>query len=229
MSTANEQLDRIDRIHDDDPAQAAQLLRALDVAEVGDDRLRLLAFLVNHVLGEKLGQWDEACERIAALAARPGAPLPVLRQHAVAAHFAGNVAAAAQAIATLAARADSDIATAAVLVRACALEFVAPLRGETWPRWPRAPSACPAAGSIQPSALPSTTPPIACTTTRARRRSGPRCARPCNAAPTPPSPSGRARQAGSSMSARCTCARRWRCGWASRPPRWPPQNVRSPS
>jgi pyrroline-5-carboxylate reductase len=128
MSTATEQLDRIDHFHDDDPALAAQLLRALDVADVGDDRLRLLAFLVNHVLGEKLGQWNEACMRIAALAARPGAPLPVLRQHAVAAHFAGNAVAETQAIATLAARADSDIATAALLVRTCALEFVTPLR-----------------------------------------------------------------------------------------------------
>jgi pyrroline-5-carboxylate reductase len=128
MSTATEQLDHIDRIHDDDPAQAAQLLRTLDAAAVPDDRLRLLAFLANHVLGEKLGQWADALERIAPLAARPGAPLPVLRQHAVAAQLAGNAAAATQTIATLAARAESDLDTAALLVRACALEFVTPLR-----------------------------------------------------------------------------------------------------
>lgn len=128
MSTATEQLDHIDRIHDDDPALAAQLLRALDAAAVPDDGLRRLAFLVNHVLGDKLCQWAEAFERSAPLAARPGAPLPVLRQHAVAAQLAGNAAAAAQTIATLAARGGSDHDTVALLVRACALEFVAPLR-----------------------------------------------------------------------------------------------------
>jgi len=125
MTSVLEQLDHVDRIHDDDPQEAARLLRALDIAAVPEDKLRLLAFLVNHVLGQRLGRWDEALQRVAPLAARAEAPLPVLRQHAVAAHLAGDADGAARATDELAHRAGAAADTTALLVRACALEFSA--------------------------------------------------------------------------------------------------------
>lgn len=84
-SDAAAELDEIDRIHDDDPAEAARRLRELDASALPAQRLGALAFLVNHVLGEKLGAWREAAERSAALAARDDAPVAVLRHWAAAA------------------------------------------------------------------------------------------------------------------------------------------------
>lgn len=84
-------LDEIDRIHDDDPARAADGLRGLDAAAVAADRLPLLGFLLLHVLGEKLGRWDEAADRLEALrAARGDAPPAVVAHAAAAAHLAGR-------------------------------------------------------------------------------------------------------------------------------------------
>jgi hypothetical protein len=84
-------LDEIDRIHDDEPDRAAVGLRALDAAALASDRLPLLAFLTIHVLGEKLGQWDEAAERLAQLCGtRADAPLAVLAHAAAASHLAGR-------------------------------------------------------------------------------------------------------------------------------------------
>jgi pyrroline-5-carboxylate reductase len=123
MSSASEQLDHLHRIHDDQPDAAAAGLRALDCSALSADQLAGFAFLVNHVLGEKLGQWSEACQRIAPLAARADAPLALLRQHAVAARCAGDAAQARTATAALARRAQVDVAQAALLVRVCALNF----------------------------------------------------------------------------------------------------------
>ena len=53
-------LDEADACHDDDPARAADLLRRLDPAALPAERWPGLAFLLNHVLGEKLGAWHEA-------------------------------------------------------------------------------------------------------------------------------------------------------------------------
>jgi hypothetical protein len=84
-------LDEIDRVHDDDPARAADGLRALDAAAVAADRLPLLGFLLLHVLGEKLGRWDEAAERLDALcAARGDAPPAVVAHAAAAVRLAGR-------------------------------------------------------------------------------------------------------------------------------------------
>lgn len=125
--SALDPIDHIDRIHDDDPVRAAQLLRALDAGAVPDDRQPRLSFLLNHVLGERLGRWHEAAQRIAPLAARAAAALPVLRQHAVATHMAGDAAAAGAAVRALAGAAGVDAGSAALLVRACALQFAARL------------------------------------------------------------------------------------------------------
>jgi hypothetical protein len=88
---AAESLDEIDRIHDAEPQRAADGLRALDCHALPGERLPLYAFLVNHVLGEKLGAWREAAERLQALrAGRPDAPLAVALQSAIAAELSGN-------------------------------------------------------------------------------------------------------------------------------------------
>lgn len=89
--TADAILDEINRIHDDDPERAAAGLRALDAAPLPADRLALLAFLTVHVLGEKLGGWDEAADRLAQLrTTRNDAPLAVVAHAAAAAHLAGR-------------------------------------------------------------------------------------------------------------------------------------------
>ena len=84
-------LDEIDRIHDDQPEAAGAALRAFDAPGLPVDRLPLLAFLTIHVLGEKLGQWSDAADRLERLlATRPDAPLAVLAHAAAAAHLAGR-------------------------------------------------------------------------------------------------------------------------------------------
>ncbi|MGE5336292.1 MAG: hypothetical protein ACM3PU_00595 [Gemmatimonadota bacterium] len=89
--TAAEELDQIDRIHDDEPAQAAVRLRALDVAALPPDHAPLAAFLFNHVLGEKLGDWNGAAQRIDQLRSRIAEPPPGVMVHAaVADELAGR-------------------------------------------------------------------------------------------------------------------------------------------
>jgi hypothetical protein len=97
-------LDTANDCHDDDPPRAAGLLRRIDPAALPADRLPVLAFLLNHVLGEKFGAWDEAHARFGPVLRAAGAqPLPVLwRQAAAAAGLAGDAAAAADAITALA-------------------------------------------------------------------------------------------------------------------------------
>ncbi len=123
--TAPTWLDEIDRLHDAQPAVAAEQLRARDPAALPAADLSRYAFLVNHVLGEKHGAWAEAAGRLAPLAARADAPLPLLRQHAVAAHLAGSDQADA-AVRRLARSAEAAPEAAALLVRVAALAFASP-------------------------------------------------------------------------------------------------------
>lgn len=85
-------LDAAQACHDDEPARAAALLRGLDPAQLPAERLPGLAFLLNHVLGEKFGAWAEALAgQGAVLAAAGDAPAVVLfRQAAAAAQAAGD-------------------------------------------------------------------------------------------------------------------------------------------
>lgn len=123
-SDAAAELDEIDRIHDDDPDEAARRLRGLDASDLPAQRLGALAFLLNHVLGEKLGAWREAALRAAALAARDDAPVAVLRHWAAAALLAADDAMAERARSRLAERAQVDAAIAAALARVAAWNFV---------------------------------------------------------------------------------------------------------
>ncbi|MCX7064201.1 MAG: hypothetical protein NT024_06450 [Proteobacteria bacterium] len=91
MATATEELDDINRIHDDAPQLAAARLRALDVTALPSDQLPLAAFLFNHVLGEKLGDWNAAAQRIDHMRRqRSNVPPAVLVHAAVADELAGR-------------------------------------------------------------------------------------------------------------------------------------------
>ena len=103
-STAIARLDEANACHDDDPDRAAALLRNLDPAQLPAQRLPGLAFLLNHVLGEKLDAWNEAhAQHAAVLNAAGAAPVAVLwRQAAAAAQAAGEAGEAQRLAAPLA-------------------------------------------------------------------------------------------------------------------------------
>jgi hypothetical protein len=54
VQTDGMMLDEIDRLHDEAPGRAAELLREFEASGLPVPRLGQLAFLFNHVLGEKL-------------------------------------------------------------------------------------------------------------------------------------------------------------------------------
>jgi tetratricopeptide (TPR) repeat protein len=98
MLSANEELDDINRVHDDDPERAADRLRVLDVNALASDKLALAAFLVTHVLGEKLGDWNDAAAHMDRLCDRVEIPQAVLVHAAVADELAGRDTSKARAI-----------------------------------------------------------------------------------------------------------------------------------
>jgi hypothetical protein len=119
-------LDEADAIHDDDPARGAELLRRIDPGSLPAEQRPLYAFLLNHVFGEKLGDWAGAHARQGALQAAAAAPLPaVLHRHAaVAARLAGDAAAAQAATRSLAGAAGTapEQADELVVLAAAALQ-----------------------------------------------------------------------------------------------------------
>jgi hypothetical protein len=118
VQTDGTMLDEIDRLHDDAPDRAAQMLRVFDATSLPIPRLGQLAFLFNHVLGEKLGLWNEAAERIAVLATRTDAPPGVWRQLFAAQTLRGDALGAAAArigLARTTGAQDSDANTAGEL------------------------------------------------------------------------------------------------------------------
>ncbi|HRP28641.1 MAG TPA: hypothetical protein PLG77_09465 [Burkholderiaceae bacterium] len=119
MNDDTARLDEANACHDADPQRAALLLRALDPAQLPVDRLPGLAFLLNHVLGEKLGAWRDAHARHAALLDAAGdAPAAVLWRQAAAAAQATGAADDAR-------RLTAALADAAGAAPAAALEVVA--------------------------------------------------------------------------------------------------------
>lgn len=97
-------LDEANACHDAEPARAADMLRRVAPAALPADSLPSLAFLLNHVLGEKLGAWGEAWALFGPLLQAAGAqPFPVLwRQAAAAAGLAGDAEASARHVQSLA-------------------------------------------------------------------------------------------------------------------------------
>ena len=76
------------RIHDDEPARAADGLRALAGQAVPDKDLPQFSWLVNHVIGERQGAWPEALQLQRGLPAT--GPLVLRLQRAAAALLAGQ-------------------------------------------------------------------------------------------------------------------------------------------
>lgn len=105
MGTDTDFLTEANRCHDAEPARGAALLRQIDPARLPAERLPNYAFLLNHVLGEKLAAWGEALTRqqqVIALAP-PAAALALWRQLGAAAlvtHSPQPLAQAVQALVT---------------------------------------------------------------------------------------------------------------------------------
>ena len=152
MTTDIERLDEANACHDDDPHRAAVLLRQIDVAQLPSERWPNCAFLLNHVLGEKLLVWPEALagqERVIA-AAQPTPALVLWRQLGSAAHVAEAAESLARAVSGLVAaggapapRAHELLALGAAMYLTpsqaaadagqTALRALAPLMYSTWP------------------------------------------------------------------------------------------------
>jgi len=118
-------LAQADAIHDDEPQRALELLRDLDVASVPMGRLPRLAFLLDHVLGEKFDLWAEALagqRRLVAQAGLHATPL-IFRHAAVAAQIAGDALLARTWTQALAASSDAPVAKARALVTLGAVAF----------------------------------------------------------------------------------------------------------
>ena len=152
MTTDLERLDEADACHDDDPSRAAALVRQIDVAQLPPERWPSYAFLLNHVLGEKLSAWHEALagqEKVIA-AAQPTPSLVLWRQLGSAARVVEAAEPLARAVSGLVAasgapapRAHELLALGAAMSLApsqtatdagqTALRALAPVMYSTWP------------------------------------------------------------------------------------------------
>lgn len=130
MSDHSKSLAEADACHDADPARAAALLAGIDAAGLEAGERPHFAFLLNHVLGEKLGDWAQARHRQSALlaAADEAAPPVLWRQAAVAAMLAGELDAARRAVVGLARAAGVGEPQAQELLQLAAAVFQAPSR-----------------------------------------------------------------------------------------------------
>jgi hypothetical protein len=110
------------RTHDDDPQAAAQALRSLAQSAIADDDLQRYTWLVNHVIGEKLGDWPNALS----LQRQVGdgrEHRAALRNTAIAASMAGDALAGLVAEARFADVAAVSPAQAAMSVRLGMLQY----------------------------------------------------------------------------------------------------------
>ena len=117
-STADAQLAQADAIHDDEPERALALLRNIDASALSASRRPRLAFLLDHVLGEKFELWGETLAEQRALVRLAGEPVPapILRHAAIAAGLAGDAAQAQAWTQALADGSGAPLAKAQTLV-----------------------------------------------------------------------------------------------------------------
>jgi len=125
-TTAEAMLERIEACHDDAPDEAATLLAALDAAALPAERHPRLAYLINHVLGEKLGRWPQAHRQQQAMLAASADEPALLRQAAVAALLADDTLCAEALCVAFAAASGADATQAAQLVALSAAMFSLP-------------------------------------------------------------------------------------------------------
>jgi len=118
-------LAQADALHDDDPPRALEMLRIVDIAALAPARLGRLSFLLDHVIGEKFGLWEEATARLRAIVACAGADVTplILRHAAIAAQLAGDAALTRDWTQALAASADAPLDKARALVALGAVQF----------------------------------------------------------------------------------------------------------
>ena len=122
MSTDKDWLDRLFHDHDDDPAAAAAGLREIWPDRIERADVPRASWLVNHVLGEKLGRWAEA-HALLSLADPGDDRSAVLRNRAVAARLGGAPAEARALERQLAAVPGCTFAQAALVVRLGILQY----------------------------------------------------------------------------------------------------------
>ena len=128
MSAAIQHLNEADACHDADAPRAAALLRDLDPAQLDTAARPRLAFLLNHVLGEKLGDWLDASARQQRLLSASGVDVTVAlwRQAAVAARLAGDRDTEMASTAGLAGAAGAPSEQAAQVIALAAVMFQVP-------------------------------------------------------------------------------------------------------
>lgn len=133
MTTDLERLDEANACHDGDPQRGAALLRQIDPAQLPAERWPSFAFLLNHVLGEKLSAWPEALagqERVIALA-QPTPALVLWRQLGAAAQVLDAATPLAQAVGGLAAASGAPPERAREVVMLAAAMYLAPSHAAT--------------------------------------------------------------------------------------------------
>ncbi len=132
-NTSPSMLDQAQACHDDDPTRAADLLRRIDPAALPAERWPSLAFLINHVLGEKLDSWAEAHAMFDPLLRVAGErpPLALWRQAATAAQLAGDDSAAARLCDELAVSAGASVSQAQDTVSLSAAMYRTPMLSST--------------------------------------------------------------------------------------------------
>ncbi|MEP6502843.1 MAG: hypothetical protein ABJD97_05915 [Betaproteobacteria bacterium] len=118
-------LAQADALHDDEPQRGLEMLRRVRPDALSPGRLPRLAFLLNHVFGEKFDLWGEALVGQRAIVERLGVDVTpvVLRQAAIAAQVAGDTPQASAWTQRLAACADAPLAKARALVTLGAVAF----------------------------------------------------------------------------------------------------------
>ncbi|MGL6112916.1 MAG: hypothetical protein ACRC2B_22715 [Rubrivivax sp.] len=128
MQSDSERLAEANSCHDDAPQQAAALLREIRADALADAERPTFAFLLNHVLGEKLGAWGDAHRLHGPLLRVAGEATPAVlwRQAAVAAAMAKDGVAAAAATAGLAGCASVGLVQSQELVQLAAAGFMVP-------------------------------------------------------------------------------------------------------
>ena len=126
MMTVSELLAEANACHDDDVLRSAELLRSIDPQALAAAEAPTYAFLINHVLGEKLGCWGEALKCQRRILERPE-PTPALwRQLGAAAYAAGDAAALRQATSAYATANQVDLARAHDVLQLCAVVYQVP-------------------------------------------------------------------------------------------------------
>ncbi len=124
-------LAKVQEDHDRDPTAAAAALRGIPPGAVSLDEMTRYTWLVNHVIGEKLGGWDEVrgiyrgrsddLDRL---------PVPALRNLAAAAALCGDHDAAAVALASLRRAASLGESEAALVLEMAKIMYGMPAMAE---------------------------------------------------------------------------------------------------